>query len=1263
MVWSVPSIEHMPSLQFDGTSFPLWKARLLAYAKLKGVVNVFATDHDRIAALGTPVCDREAQEDVANWILLSAMDAAMYDLVAHLATPRQRWTALLQHFEPPSHTSTAVVAAKRAFYSSEYDPSTQSIAEYVNRTLSLRDAAAAVDPSITDAVAAEVLLEGVRKSHPQWVEACCRGRAGQVTLSQAVDFLSPPPVPTGHVPKATTYKRPRVATKPSPASTDEIVEHSAVKRRKVLPSSAASKAADDDVTFLAIKQALPSAGWTWVPTPDGLLYCKPHVTISTSNGGVAVSGAVGRDYFNSRRAFEAFIRSSAPWMAYVKRHRANARLTVVKSPGNDHLNGTAAATPQTLTTSDESFEAAWGAVLDQVWPNLVADGWSVGLGDRPLYLSPSLKSKAQPTPSKRIALLQAVHYYYYVSQQEDDDQRETSWLWSAVWELMERHRKGESTLRRSHVVYVTPIPGRAKAQTASDQQMERGHHMAWYSSKMDAVVAFCRRERDSPRYHNEPIPLSQPGKLRIYCAVPHCAKRKQYHHICCAHGGKVWTPETLAKHVSEGGGRYPFGLVWLVLQNTMHWTTAASDDDSRHDDDSHDDDDSHHDVMVEPTTGQRFALEADVWAYLEATPGLLQDVEGRVYSDLFGSTVSSSGIWNGGGASRRQHRQVAKITNVPVTLHDMTTALGQRGWQFVPTGKFHRLVYCAPHVTYTGALYKNFSGQVGVDYFIHADDFQAHVRNDAALMALVRQHANADSSKEHLKLRHVEGVLRRLGWTSINSTLGTEYFKVQGGDDKLALPGENGAGTARMEKIALKLLQKPSLAGRKKGGKKGIHRQNKAGTRLDKAGTVKRGGGEIVETRGGRVSKKKSPHLDDDYGAAKGVGPFRVQFANVYKELQSHGWFHRQGKFGFDYFKPEHHPENDDGPATPRVFHSEADVEAFLREHGMWGPLEAKILAEHANRPSKAPPSTALSTSLAQATEQHQVDVMMHEGHGVSDANIYDDSISDQEDDPIKVEPPPPIPTPPVDPSASPSSVIKMVDSMDDGAWRSLQSCVDNAIMGTTKGASMVVSGLPGSGKSTLLRRLAAHVQSRDQQPDAAPRPIHVVQINAMELQSTSLVLRTLARQVAQQANFSTDLDAVAALDAAFGEQPVVTTYDSLLATRVEPSSSTAAVVLMDAMALMYVARKVSLMPAGTVGMALDVCRFAVQAKQASGVRTPVSLSDVLDTFKARASSATATDAMLMPLPRTIQRGNSINATTSELTTSRRRRCEGRTMP
>ncbi|RHY80200.1 hypothetical protein DYB26_002651 [Aphanomyces astaci] len=1167
MVWSVPSIEHMPSLQFDGTSFPLWKARLLAYAKLKGVVNVFATDHDRIAALGTPVCDREAQEDVANWILLSAMDAAMYDLVAHLATPRQRWTALLQHFEPPSHTSTAVVAAKRAFYSSEYDPSTQSIAEYVNRTLSLRDAAAAVDPSITDAVAAEVLLEGVRKSHPQWVEACCRGRAGQVTLSQAVDFLSPPPVPTGHVPKATTYKRPRVATKPSPASTDEIVEHSAVKRRKVLPSSAASKAADDDVTFLAIKQALPSAGWTWVPTPDGLLYCKPHVTISTSNGGVAVSGAVGRDYFNSRRAFEAFIRSSAPWMAYVKRHRANARLTVVKSPGNDHLNGTAAATPQTLTTSDESFEAAWGAVLDQVWPNLVADGWSVELGDRPLYLSPSLKSKAQPTPSKRIALLQAVHYYYYVSQQEDDDQRETSWLWSAVWELMERHRKGESTLRRSHVVYVTPIPGRAKAQTASDQQMERGH-MAWYSSKMDAVVAFCRRERDSPRYHNEllPLPLSQPGKLRIYCAVPHCAKRKQYHHICCAHGGKVWTPETLAKHVSEGGGRYPFGLVWLVLQNTMHWTTAASDDDSRHDDDSHDDDDSHHDVMVEPTTGQRFALEADVWAYLEATPGLLQDVEGRVYSDLFGSTVSSSGIWNGGGSSRRQHRQVAKITNVPVTLHDMTTVLGQRGWQFVPTGKFHRLVYCAPHVTYTGALYKNFSGQVGVDYFIHADDFQAHVRNDAALMALVRQHANADSSKEHLKLRHVEGVLRRLGWTSINSTLGTEYFKVQGGDDKLALPGENGAGTARMEKIALKLLQKPSLAGRKKGGKKGIHRQNKAGTRLDKAGTVKRGGGEIVETRGGRVSKKKSPHLDDDYGAAKGVGPFRVQFANVYKELQSHGWFHRQGKFGFDYFKPEHHPENDDGPATPRVFHSEADVEAFLREHGMWGPLEAKILAEHANRPSK-----------------------------------------------------------------------KMVDSMDDGAWRSLQSCVDNAIMGTTKGASMVVSGLPGSGKSTLLRRLAAHVQSRDQQPDAAPRPIHVVQINAMELQSTSLVLRTLARQVAQQANFSTDLDAVAALDAAFGEQPVVTTYDSLLATRVEPSSSTAAVVLMDAMALMYVARKVSLMPAGTVGMALDVCRFAVQAKQASGVRTPVSLSDVLDTFKARASSATATDAMLMPLPRTIQ--------------------------
>ncbi|RHY99400.1 hypothetical protein DYB35_008318 [Aphanomyces astaci] len=95
-----------------------------------------------------------------------------------------------------------------------------------------------------------------------------------------------------------------------------------------------------------------------------------------------------------------------------------------------------------------------------------------------------------------------------------------------------------------------------------------------------------------------------------------------------------------------------------------------------------------------------------------------------------------------------------------------------------------------------------------------------------------------------------------------------------------------------------------------------------------------------------------------------------------------------------------------------------------------------------------------------------------------------------------------------------------------------------------------------------------------------------------------------------------------------------------ILSQRVEPSSSsssTAAVVLMDAMALMYVARKVSLMPAGTVGMALDVCRFAVQAKQASGVRTPVSLSDVLDTFKARASSATATDAMLMPLPRTIQ--------------------------
>lgn len=102
-------------------------------------------------------------------------------------------------------------------------------------------------------------------------------------------------------------------------------------------------------------------------------------------------------------------------------------------------------------------------------------------------------------------------------------------------------------------------------------------------------------------------------------------------------------------------------------------------------------------------------------------------------------------------------------------------------------------------------------------------------------------------------------------------------------------------------------------------------------------------------------TKKKKPALPPSSAPSASSTPisthifvpeFRCSFGIVYKRLQDLGWYHRPGKFEYDYFSPEYTPET--AAMNVNYFHSTAEFEEYLKECGLWHKIERMLRVEHA---------------------------------------------------------------------------------------------------------------------------------------------------------------------------------------------------------------------------------------------------------------------------------------------------------------------------
>ncbi|TYZ60799.1 hypothetical protein PybrP1_003999 [[Pythium] brassicae (nom. inval.)] len=76
------------------------------------------------------------------------------------------------------------------------------------------------------------------------------------------------------------------------------------------------------------------------------------------------------------------------------------------------------------------------------------------------------------------------------------------------------------------------------------------------------------------------------------------------------------------------------------------------------------------------------------------------------------------------------------------------------------------------------------------------------------------------------------------------------------------------------------------------------------------------------------------------------VPEFRCSFGIVYTRLQDLGWYHRPGKFEYDYFSPAYTPAT--AALNVNYFHSTAELEEYLKDSGVWDQIERVLREEHA---------------------------------------------------------------------------------------------------------------------------------------------------------------------------------------------------------------------------------------------------------------------------------------------------------------------------
>lgn len=108
---------------------------------------------------------------------------------------------------------------------------------------------------------------------------------------------------------------------------------------------------------------------------------------------------------------------------------------------------------------------------------------------------------------------------------------------------------------------------------------------------------------------------------------------------------------------------------------------------------------------------------------------------------------------------------------------------------------------------------------------------------------------------------------------------------------------------------------------------------------------------KLAAHRAKKASATRQRNKSKAAAAAAPTGPvfyvpeFKCTFGMVYQKLQEIGWYHRPGKFEYDYFAPTYTPET--AVLNRNYFQSVAEFEEFLKDSGAWEQIEREFRDVH----------------------------------------------------------------------------------------------------------------------------------------------------------------------------------------------------------------------------------------------------------------------------------------------------------------------------
>ncbi|KAF0694459.1 Aste57867_14673 [Aphanomyces stellatus] len=799
-----PTLEYMSSLMYDGRNFRLWKARLLQFAKLKRVDSILVGTEREPADL-TARRAWHNKVDLANWILLSSMDAAMFDVVAALPLPAEKWRQLVDVYEARAATID-VVATKHAFYSARYRPDEQTIESYMTETLRLRDALAPVDGSVTDAATAQVLLLGVADARPEWVTSCRRrwgGEKDDLDLALVMDHLwikwemddnnpaKKTALQTGHRHGtrrglvddgdrgATTKKRPRVDDDDDDDfEVDDVEGRWSPRRNEPTTNQTRQTMSDNSTTPRSFADL-----WKTSATPSqrgggsGVVYCKPHVV---RKGQVMAGAQVGVDFFRHRDEVKSHVMQDERLLAEVTRALDEDSDIEDEDSQSDNQLG------------DEIDDERWQPLVERLWRDvLVKDGWWRRQGGgitspHMLYFAPNDDdADSAAILSARDVVLEAVYHYTVQPERTATEASVVDLVWAHMETLALGKIVGQEGTAQS---FMTPIVA------ASD--VKAGVNV--FTCARDAVIQCCSNlDHDATeRKQIEKRTSAKPKKTRC-CTVAGCLRLAQPPHnkTCPAHRGHRLPPlSSVAKRVAPRN--YPWGHIWEVLTRDFGWELKSG---------------SSGDAFCPPQDQGiqvSFATDRDVVAHLTET-GRLQDVYDKMnvqlktlpppsqkkkHSKEVGESdggqkkaprptqkrkakakdsdgESNSGTQRGGRKKlpppkkKRQTKtntddesddeastghiqravQTARQSESEISLDEIITTMRDLGWEFVVGGDGANTIYSAPLVAedYSATTMPEKDENIR---FSQRGFFEVYVRNLDWLMAIVRAKKAAATS-------------------------------------------------------------------------------------------------------------------------------------------------------------------------------------------------------------------------------------------------------------------------------------------------------------------------------------------------------------------------------------------------------------------------------------------------------------------------------------------------------------------------------------